>query len=122
VHPSLRVSAQTPTPHVGAGMTVASIWSSQSVSCRAVGRRRPATTSWPPVRPWSSRGDVATPWPPTVPPEPPAMESGIFARLYVVVQHARQQRPALGGSEPVAWKRQLPPSPGNLPKSRRGSQ
>jgi hypothetical protein len=53
VHPSLRVSAQMLTPHVGTEMTVASTWSSQSVPCRAVSRRCHATASWPLVRPWS---------------------------------------------------------------------
>jgi hypothetical protein len=75
-----------------------------------------------PVRPWSSEGDAATPWPPTMPLEPPATESGMSAQLYAAVQRAQQQRPALGGWEPVAWKRQLPPPPGNPPKSRRGAQ
>jgi hypothetical protein len=56
VLPSSRVSAQMPTPYVGARMTVASIWSSQSAPCRAFGRRRHATASWPPVRPWSLGG------------------------------------------------------------------
>jgi hypothetical protein len=67
-------------------------------------------------------GDVATLWPQTVPPEPPSTESGMSARLHAAVQRAQQQCPALGGWEPVAWKRQLPPPPGNLPKSRRGAR
>jgi hypothetical protein len=37
-----------PTPHVGAGMTGALAWLSQSAPCRAGGRRRRATASWPP--------------------------------------------------------------------------
>jgi hypothetical protein len=56
VHPSPWVSAQTSSPHVGAGMIAASTWSSRSVPCRAVGRHRHATASWPLVRPWSLGG------------------------------------------------------------------
>jgi hypothetical protein len=67
-------------------------------------------------------GGVATPWPQTMPLEPPSTESRMSAQLYAAVQRAQQQRPAPGGWEPVAWKRQLPPPPGNLPKSRRGAQ
>jgi hypothetical protein len=85
-------------------------------------RRRTATASWPPVRPWSSEGDVATPWTQTVSPEPPSTESEMSARLHAAVQRAQQQCPALGGWEPVAWKRQLPPPPGNLPKFWRGAR
>jgi hypothetical protein len=80
-------------PHVGAKMTVASIWSSQSAPYRAVGQRRPATASWPPVRPWSLEGDAATPWLQTMPPEPPSTEFGMSARLYAVVLRAQQQCP-----------------------------
>jgi hypothetical protein len=76
MHPSLRVSAQTSTPHVGAGMTVALTWSSQSVPCRAVDQRRLATASWPPVRPWSLEGDTATPWPQTTPQSRPRRSPG----------------------------------------------
>jgi hypothetical protein len=89
VHPSLWVSAQTPTPHVGAGMTVASIWSSQSAPCQAVGQRRHATTSWPPVRPWSLEGDTTTPWLQIVPPGPPSTESGMSA-WYDVMPRAQK--------------------------------
>ena len=121
-HPLLSVSAQTPMPHVGAKMTVASIWSSQIAPCRAVGRRRPATTSWPPVRPWSLESVATTPWLPTMPPEMPSMESEMFAQSCAVVRRAQQQCPALSGWEPVAWKKQLLPPPGNSPKSRRGAQ
>jgi hypothetical protein len=122
VHPSLRVSAQTSTLRVGTGMTVASIWSSQSAPCRAIGRRRPATASWPLVRRWSLEGDATTPWLQTMPPEPPSTESGMYAQLHAVVQRAQQQCPTMGGWEPVAWKRQLPPPPENPPKSWRGAQ
>jgi hypothetical protein len=52
VHPLRRASAQTSSPRVGAGMTEASTWSKQNVPCRAVGRRRRATASWPPVMSW----------------------------------------------------------------------
>jgi hypothetical protein len=41
------------------------------------------------------------------------------AQLYAAVQRAQQQCPALGGWEPVAWKKQLLPPPGNPLKSRR---
>jgi hypothetical protein len=74
------------------------------------------------VRPWSLEGGVVTPWPQTTPPEQPSMESRMSAQLYAVVQRARQQCPALGGWEPVAWKKQLPPPLENPPKSRRGAQ
>jgi hypothetical protein len=84
VHTSPRVNAQTSTPHVGAGVTVASIWSSQSGPYRAVGQRRPATASWPPVRPWSLEGDTTTPWSRTMPPERPLTESGMSTLLYAV--------------------------------------
>jgi hypothetical protein len=49
------------------------------------------------------------------------MESGMSLQLYVVVQRAQQQCPALGGWEPMAWKKQLLPPPGNSLKSRRGA-
>jgi hypothetical protein len=122
VRPSQRVSAQTSSPHVGAGMTVASIWSSQSAPCRAVGRRCPATASWPLVRPWSLEGEAATLWPQIMPPEPPLTESGMSAQLYAAAQRPQQQCLALGGWEPMAWKKQLLPPPGNPPKSRHGAQ
>jgi hypothetical protein len=85
VHPSLRVSAQTLTPHVGAGMTVASIWSSRSAPCRAVGRRHPAIVSWLSVRPWSLERVTATPWLQTMPLEPSSTEPGMFAQLHAAV-------------------------------------
>jgi hypothetical protein len=44
---------ETPTPHFDAGMTEAWAWLSQSAPCRADGRHRRATASWPPARPWS---------------------------------------------------------------------
>jgi hypothetical protein len=97
VHPSPRVSAQTPSPHVGAGMTAASTWSSQSAPCRAVGRRRHATASWPLVRPWSLEGGAATPWLQTTPLELPLTESGKSVQPYVAAQRAQLQCPALGG-------------------------
>jgi hypothetical protein len=50
------------------------------------------------------------------------MESGMSAQLYAAVQRAQQRCPALGGWEPVAWKKQLPPPLGNRPKSRRGAR
>jgi hypothetical protein len=50
------------------------------------------------------------------------MESGMSTLLYAAVQRAQQQCPALGGWEPVAWKKQLLPPPGNPLKSRRGAQ
>jgi hypothetical protein len=34
-------------------------------------------------------------------------------QLYAAVQRPQQQCPALGGWEPVAWKKQLLPPPGN---------
>jgi hypothetical protein len=43
-------------------------------------------------------------------------------QLYAAMQRAQQQCPTLGGWEPVAWKNQLLPPPGNSPKSRRGAQ
>jgi hypothetical protein len=75
------------------------------VPCQAPGRRRPATASWPPVRPWSLEGDAATLWLLTMLLEPFSMESGMSAQLYAVVQRAQQQCPVLGGWEPVAWKK-----------------
>jgi hypothetical protein len=75
-----------------------------------------------PGRPWSLEGDATTPCLLTMLTEPPLTESGMSAQLYAAVQHAQQQCPALGGWEPVAWKRQLLPPPGNLLKSRRGAQ
>jgi hypothetical protein len=105
VRPSLRVSAQTPTPRVGAAMTVTSTWSRYNAPCRAVDRRRPATASWPVVRPWSLVGVAATPWLLTTLPEPPSTVSGMSVQLYAAVQHAHQQCPALGDWEPVAWKK-----------------
>jgi hypothetical protein len=90
--------------------------------CRAVGRRRPATTSWPPVRPWSLEGDTATPWLQTMLPAPSSTESGMSTQLYATVQRAQQQCPTQGSWEPVAWKKQLLPSPRNPPKSRRSAQ
>jgi hypothetical protein len=72
-----------------------------------------------PVRPWSLEGDAATPWLLTMLPEPLSMESGMSAQLYAAVHRAQQQCPALGGWEPVAWKKQLLPPPGNPLKARR---
>jgi hypothetical protein len=89
------------------------------VPCRVVGRRRSATASWPPVRPWSLEGDAATPWFLTMLPEPLSMESGMSAQLCAAVQRAQQQCPTLGGREPMAWKKQLLPPLGNPLKSRR---
>jgi hypothetical protein len=67
-------------------------------------------------------GGVSTPWPQTTPPKLPLTESGMSAQLYAVAQRAQQQRPALGGWEAVAWKKQLLPPPGNPPKSQHGAQ
>jgi hypothetical protein len=92
------------------------------VPCRAVGRRRPATASWPPVRPWSLEGDVATPWLLTMLSELPSIEFRMSAQLYAAVQRAQPQYSALGGWELVAWKKQLLPPSGNLLKSWRGAQ
>jgi hypothetical protein len=64
-------------------------------------------------------GVAATPWLLTTLPEPPLTESGMSAQLYAAVQHAQQQCPALGDWEPMAWKKQLLPPPGNPLKSRR---
>jgi hypothetical protein len=75
-----------------------------------------------PVSPWSLEGDAATPWLLTMLSEPSSTESGMSAQLYGAAQRAQQQCPALGGWEPVAWKKQLLPPPGNLLKSRRGAQ
>jgi hypothetical protein len=66
-------------------------------------------------------GVVATPWLLTTLPEPPSMVFGMSVRLYAAVQRAQQQCPALDDWEPVAWKKQLLPPPGNLWKSRRGA-
>jgi hypothetical protein len=67
-------------------------------------------------------GGAATPWPQTTPPELPLTESGMSAQLYATVQGAQQQCSALGGWEPVAWKKWLLPPPGNPPKFRCGAQ
>jgi hypothetical protein len=67
-------------------------------------------------------GGATTPWPQTTPLELPLTESGMSAQLYAAAQRAQQQCPTLGGWEPVAWKKQLLPPPGNPPKSRRGAQ
>jgi hypothetical protein len=91
VRPLLRVSAQTPSPHVGAGMTEAWTWSRWNAPCRAIGRRRPATASWPPVRPWSLEGDAATPWLQTMLQAPSSTEFRMSAQLYAAVQRAQQQ-------------------------------
>jgi hypothetical protein len=50
-------------------------------------------------------GDTVTPWPQTMPPKPSLTESGMSVWLYAAVQRAQQQCPALGGWEPVVWKR-----------------
>jgi hypothetical protein len=67
-------------------------------------------------------GVASTPWLLTTLPEPPSMEFGMFAQLYAAVQRAQQQCPALGGWEPVVWKKQLLPPLGNPLKSRRSAQ
>jgi hypothetical protein len=92
------------------------------VPCQVAGRRRPATALWPPVRPWCLEGDATTPWLLTMLPEPSSTESGMSAQLYAAVQRAQQQCLALGGWEPMAWKKQLLPPPENPLKSRRGAQ
>jgi hypothetical protein len=74
-----------------------------------------------PVRLWSLEGDATTPWLLTMLPEPLSTEFGMSAQLYAAVQRAQQQCPALGGWEPVAWKKQLLPPPGNPLKSRRSA-
>jgi hypothetical protein len=55
-------------------------------------------------------------------PEPPSTVSEMSVQLYAAVLRVQHQCPALGDWEPVAWKRQLFPSPGNPWKSRRGAQ
>jgi hypothetical protein len=67
-------------------------------------------------------GGATTPWPQTTPPERLSTESGMSARLYATVQRAQQQCPTLGCWEPMAWKKQLLPPPGNPPKSRCDAQ
>jgi hypothetical protein len=110
VWPSPRVSALTPTPHVDAEMTEAWAWLSQNVPCRADGRRRHATSSWPPVRPWSKEGGVATPWLQTRPQAQP-LTLWTSAQECATAQSAQQRLLAQGGWWPVAWKTQpLPPS------------
>jgi hypothetical protein len=54
-------------------------------------------------------------------PESPSTVSGMSVQLYAVVQRAQQQCPAMGNWEPMAWKKQLLPPPGNPWKSRRGA-
>jgi hypothetical protein len=61
-------------------------------------------------------GGATTLWPQTKPLELPLTESRMSA------QHGQQQCPALGGWEPLAWKKPLLPPPGNPQKSRRGAQ
>jgi hypothetical protein len=134
IHPRLssarRLSVCAPLTEGERTNAIASCWRradhgldvvDQSVPCRAVGRRRHATASWPLVRPWSLEGGATTPWPQTTPPEQPSTESGMSAQSYAAAQHAQEQCPALGGWEPMVWKKQLPP-PGNPPKSRRCAQ
>jgi hypothetical protein len=67
-------------------------------------------------------GVTATPWLLTTLPEPPSMVSGMSVQLYAAVQCAQQLCPALGDWEPVAWRKQLLPPPGNPLMSRRGAQ
>jgi hypothetical protein len=67
-------------------------------------------------------GVVATPWLLTMLLEPASTVSRMSVQLYAVVLRAQHQCPALGDWEPVAWKRQLLPPPGNPWKSRRGAQ
>jgi hypothetical protein len=67
-------------------------------------------------------GGVATPWLQTMPLGLSWVEFGMSAQLDAAVQRAQQQRLALGGWQPVAWKKQLLPPPGNPLKSRRGAQ
>jgi hypothetical protein len=67
-------------------------------------------------------GVAATPWLLTTLPELPSTVSGMSVQLYAAVQRAQQQCPTLGDWEPVAWKKQLLPPPGNPWKSRRGAQ
>jgi hypothetical protein len=74
------------------------------------------------VRPWSLEGVTATPWLLTTLPELPSTESGMSVLMYAAVQRAQQQCPSLGDREPVVWKKQLLPPPGNPWKSRRGAQ
>jgi hypothetical protein len=122
VRPSLRVSAQTPTSHVGArddhGLDLV------EVECAMPSSRSTSSRHcfMAPGEAVELEGDAATPWPLTMLPEPFSMESEMFAQLYAVAQRAQQRCPALGGWEPVAWKKQLLPPPGNPLKSRRGAQ
>jgi hypothetical protein len=50
------------------------------------------------------------------------VESGMSTQLYAAAQRAQQQCLALGGWQPVAWKKQLLPPPVNPLKSRCGAQ
>jgi hypothetical protein len=63
-----------------------------------------------------------TPWLLTMLPESPSMESEMSVQLYAAVRRAQQQCPAQGSWEPVVWKKQLLPPPGNPLMSRRGAQ
>jgi hypothetical protein len=67
-------------------------------------------------------GDAVTPWLQTKLLAPSSMESRMSVLLYVVVQRAQQQCSAQGGWEPVVWKKQSLPPPGNPLKSRCGAQ
>ena len=77
------------------------------VECAMPSSRSTLSHHWfmAPVRPWSLEGDAATLWLLTMLPEPLSTESGMSAQLYAAVQRAQKQCPALGGWEPVAWKK-----------------
>jgi hypothetical protein len=74
------------------------------------------------VRPWSLGDGAATPWPLTMLPEMPSMESGTFAQSCTIVRRAQQQCLALSDWEPAVWRKQLLPPPQSLPKSQCGAQ
>jgi hypothetical protein len=67
-------------------------------------------------------GDATTPWLQTMPLVLSWVESGMSTQLDAAAQRAQQQRPSLDGWDPMAWKKQLLPPPGNPLKSRCGAQ
>jgi hypothetical protein len=90
--------------------------------CRAAGRCRRATVSWPLTRPWSLEGGAATLWPRTTRRAPPLTESGTPVQACAAAQRAQQQPQTQGGWIFVARRTQLLPPPRNPPKCRRGAQ
>jgi hypothetical protein len=118
----LRVSAQTPSPHVGAGMTEAWTWSRWNEPCRAAGRRHRTTASWPLTRPWSLEGGATTLWPRTTCRAPPLTESVMPVQAFAATQRAQQLPQAQGSWILMARRTQLLPPPRNPPKCQRGAQ